>query len=185
MKQLDPRSVWLFFFILIRDWIMRLLFCGYILIVLYIASINNTNTDDQYFKTIDWFLNIVINWLSSILNWIWIVIPALLFLLSLWAKLTYHYYRYELAGEGFRKEFGVIYKESVIIPYDRIQNVGIYHDIWTRILSLSNVNIQTAWTHDNIRFRSKECLSGLSGEVVEQLRNELIQRTQKAHHTGL
>jgi len=122
---------------------------------------------------------------------LWIIIPAFLVLCFVWAKLTYHFYRYELTDAGFRKELGVIYKKYVTIPYDRIQNVDIYRGILARILGLSDLNIQTAGMSATVgRYGvsgggSEGRLPALSLEVAEQLRDELIQRARQSKNQGL
>ena len=125
------------------------------------------------------------------LNWLWIIIPALLIFFFIWAKLTYHFYRYELVDAGFRKELGVIYKKYVTIPYDRIQNVDIYRGILARMLGLSDLNIQTAGMSATVsRYGARGIgaegrLPALSRETAEQLRDELIQRARQSKNQGL
>lgn len=109
-----------------------------------------------------------------------LILSGVLILTFIWAKLTYHFYRYELTEEGFRKELGVIFKKYVTIPYDRIQNVNICRGILDRILGLSGLNIQTAGTGV-----AEGKLPGLSREVAEELRNELIRRARQARGRGL
>jgi uncharacterized membrane protein YdbT with pleckstrin-like domain len=116
---------------------------------------------------------------------------GVLALVFIWAKLTYHFYRYELTEEGFRKELGVIFKKYVTIPYDRIQNVDIYRGILARILGLSDLNIQTAGMSASVRTFSvsgggaEGRLPALSREVAEEVRNELIRRARQTKNQGL
>ncbi len=116
------------------------------------------------------------------LNWLWIIIPVFLVLCFVWAKLTYHFYRYELTDAGFRKELGVIYKKYVTIPYDRIQNVNINRGIIDRLLGLSSLQIFTAGTGAMI---GEGNLPGLSTGEAEQLRDELIKQARQAKNQGL
>ena len=172
MKQLDPRSVWLFFISFILRWFILLIILGVYLTVFLLRD----NTGDVSF---------------GFLNWLWIIIPALLVFFFVWAKLTYRFYRYELTDAGFRKELGVIYKKYVTIPYDRIQNVDIYRGILARILGLSDLNIQTAGAsavvgrYGAVGIGAEGRLPGLSREVAEQLRDELIQRARQSKNQGL
>ena len=125
------------------------------------------------------------------LNWLWIIIPTFLILCFVWAKLTYHFYRYELLDIGFRKESGVIYKKYVTIPYDRIQNIDIDRGILARILGLSDLHIQTAGA--SVALSSYGVMGGsaegrlpaISMEVSEQLRDELIRRARQPKNQGL
>jgi len=121
-----------------------------------------------------------------------LVILLVVFVFSfIWAKLTYHFYRYELTDAGFRKELGVIFKKYVTIPYDRIQNVDIYRGILARILGLSDLNIQTAGMSATVgRFGvsgggAEGRLPAVSREIAEQLRDELIQRARQIKNQGL
>jgi len=127
--------------------------------------------------------------------------PGLIFLTSLlllvviiifsyvWAKLSYHYYRYQLTDDCFRKELGVIYKKYVSIPYDRIQNIDINRGIIDRLLGLSTLLIQTAGSSMAIGnkysygFGAEGTLTGLSKEDAEKLRDELIKRAKRSTTT--
>ena len=174
MKQLDPRSVWLFFISFILRWFILLISLGVYLTV-FLSGLRDSIGDVSF----------------GFLNWLWIIIPALLVFFFVWAKLTYRFYRYELTDAGFRKELGVIYKKYVTIPYDRIQNVDIYRGILARILGLSDLNIQTAGAsavvgrYGAVGIGAEGRLPGLSREVAEQLRDELIQRARQSKNQGL
>lgn len=160
MKQLDPKAVWLFFF-------NSLVFLGFLLLIF--ASI--------------WAPILITesNW--SLSGPLFLIIIILLILCFVWAKLAHHFYRYELTDIGFRKESGVIYKKYVTIPYDRIQNVDIYRGILARILGLSDLQIQTAGASGAVVSEGR--LPGLSREIAEQLRDEVLQRAKQSRNQGL
>lgn len=171
MQQLDPKAVWLFFIGSILRWFIFILIFG-----IYIA-----------FILIDLDKGVP----TGFLKWLWVIIPALLIFFWIWAKLTYHFYRYELREDGFRKELGVIWKKYVTIPYDRIQNVDIYRGVIARILGLSDLNIQTAGASAQVsRYGvwgagAEGKLPGLSREIAEQLRDEFIKRARQSRSQGL
>lgn len=166
MKQLDSKAVWSFFFGSSNLLLMV------IVLVIWFSSffIDFREGDSKEFSL-------------EFLDWLWIIVPVALILLFVWSKLAYHFYRYELTDVGFRKELGVIYKVYVTIPYDRIQNVDIYRGILERILGLSTLNIQTAGAGGVVGAEGR--LPGLSREVAEQLRDELIQRARQSKNQGL
>ena len=166
MKQLDPKAVWLFFLSLIPSLVFPM-------VILFFWSFSFFGTPDDGFE-----------FSLNVLNWLWLIIPIVLILNYLWAKLTYRFYKYELTELGFRKELGVIYKQYVTIPYDRIQNVDIYRGILARILGLSDLNIQTAGSSAGM-IGGEGRLPGLSKEMAEQLRDELLQRAKGARSQGL
>lgn len=125
------------------------------------------------------------------LNWLWIVVPVFLGACYGWARLTHHYYRYEMIDMGFRRESGVIYKKYVTIPYDRIQNIDIYRGILARLLGLSDLQIQTAGVSATVsqygamNMGAEGRLPGLSKDVAEALRDELVTRSRTSRTNGL
>jgi len=113
-----------------------------------------------------------------------LLIPVLLILAYVISRLKYHFYYYELREDGFRKELGIIWKKYVTIPYDRIQNVDIRRGVTARILGLSDLYIQTAGGTAS-GWLSEGYLPGLSQEVAEQIRDELIKRARQSKNQGL
>ena len=197
MKQLDPKSVWLFFF----NFVLK----GFIMIILPLALVSfqlGTFKHAVSFPDGSSRLSFLgdsggvgfLNWFVfsfSFQNWLLITIPAFLVLCFVWAKLTYRFYRYELLDTGFRKESGVIYKKYVTIPYDRIQNVDINRGILARIFGLSDLNIQTAGAsavvsrYGTMGIGAEGRLPAVSVKVAEQVRDELIERAHKSKNQGL
>ncbi len=171
MKQLDPKAVWLLLFIYLGRW--AVLFGPFVFAYVSVFTLGDTQTGtgSTYFT-------------SSFFNLLLVLGVFFLILLYIWARLAYRFYRYELTDAGFRKELGVIYKKYVTIPYDRIQNVDIYRGIVARILGLSDLNIQTAGTSMQT-MQGEGRLPGLSREVAEQLRDELIERARQSKNQGL
>jgi len=169
MKQLDPKSVWLFFLGYVVRWIIIIFLLGFYLFATIFAKDN------------------LINQLSLSLGWNFIVLAVFLVVCYAWARLSYHFYRYELSDSGFKKESGVIFKRYVTIPYDRIQNVDIYRGIFARLLGLSDLHIQTAGMSNGGRrgVFAEGRLPGLSREDAEKLRDELIARTRKSSASGV
>lgn len=177
MKQLDPKAVWFFFLNYSLPLLVPIIVFG-----IWSSVILNGISGN---------LDIKGDFSFSFVDWLWLVIPVFLVVCFVWAKLTYHFYRYELTDAGFRKELGVIYKKYVTIPYERIQNVDIYRGILARILGLSDLNIQTAGMSAMVgRYGvsgggSEGRLPALSKEVAEQLRDELIRRARQPKNQGL
>ncbi|MDP2656050.1 MAG: PH domain-containing protein [bacterium] len=168
MHQLDPKSVWLFFLKSIIPVFVSVGIWGYLGLTVLPMLINGADG------------NLSFAWL----NWVWLIIPILLIVCFIWAKLTYRFYRYELLDTGFRKESGVLSKKYATIPYDRIQNVDINRTIFARILGLSDLNIQTAGSSVP-GVISEGRLPAVSKEVAERLRDELLQRARQSKNQGL
>lgn len=160
-QHLDPKAVWLFF----SRWISV-----FLIIAIWIGFSFVTAPSDT---------------MSGALGIGLVILIGVLVLAFIWAKLTYHFYRFELTEEGFRKELGVITKKYVTIPYDRIQNVDIHRGILNRILGLSDLNIQTAGSAGTKGTGVEGRLPGLSCEDAEQLRDKLIHQARQTRNQGL
>src|SRR4030042_4370878 len=154
MKKLDPKAFWLFLF--------NYSWSGWIVLGFLWAN---------FYTLLSNFWGIAA---SVFLIILWVV----------WAKLAYNFYRYELREDGFRKELGVIWKKYVTIPYDRIQNIDIYRGVIARLLGLSDLHIQTAGASAQYSrygawgLAAEGRLPGLSPEVAEQLRDELVRQAK-------
>lgn len=96
------------------------------------------------------------------------------------AKLQYHFYRYALTDEGLKREFGIIYKRYTTIPYDRIQNVDIGRSLFSRILGLSDLHVQTAGASLG---GAEITIPGLSKDTAFQLQAEVLERSKKSRLT--
>ena len=168
MKQLDPKSVWLFFFKSIPIWIVFSIFISQLIVPLFFFVLLTPFSLQENF-----FFGAVLS--------VFILIITCIVLSYVWAKLSYRFYWYELTELGFKKEHGVIWKKYVTIPYDRIQNVDIYRGPIARLLGLSDLQIQTAGsiTAGSYGAFSEGNLPGLSREIAEQLRDELISRARR------
>ena len=179
MKQLDPKVVWLFFISFVLRLFIPIMFLVFwaspLLGLLFFSGVREQ-------LTTGYGEEISLNFISVPV--LLLIIAVFIILCFVWAKLSYHFYKYELTEAGFRKELGVIYKRYVTIPYDRIQNVDIYRGILARMLGLSDLNIQTAGSSVGV-VAGEGRLIGVSKEVAEQLRDELIQRARNSKNQGL
>ncbi len=174
MKQLDKKAVWLFFLSSVSSTlIFSLIFVGWTLFAVFEDSFIGGNV------------------LSTMLGWLILVVAVFTALSFIWAKLSYHYYRYELTDLGFRKESGVIWKKYVTIPYARIQNVDINRGILARLLGLSDLHIQTAGASASISrygmagISAEGRLPGVSKADAEVLRDELVKRASGSLGQGV
>lgn len=171
MKQLHPRAVWVFFFSRIFAWI----FIGGFLAVqgaVFFSDVGKGAGDFISGSFIGWFIFIFI---------------ILIFIAYIVARLTYHFYKYELTDGEYRAERGIIWKRYISIPYERIQNVDIYRGVISRLLGLSDLQIHTAGygAAGASKFGSEGRLPGISREDAEMLRDELIRRAKQSKNQGL
>jgi len=119
---------------------------------------------------------------SSVLT-ILLIFALFIIIFYYWAKLTYYFWKYEITEDAVRIERGVVWKKYISIPYERIQNVDIYRGVLARIFGLSALNIQTAGYSGGggrygLLLTPEGNLPGLSVDIAEKLRDDLIKRAK-------
>ena len=105
-----------------------------------------------------------------------VVLAVYVGIVYLMAYLWWKNYTYELQPESFVKHYGVISLRNTNIPYERIQNININRPLVSRIFGLSQLHIQTAGNSAIVGAEGR--LPGLSADVAEKLRDELIHRSK-------
>jgi uncharacterized membrane protein YdbT with pleckstrin-like domain len=167
MKQLSPRSVWMFFiqdiFGFVFLFFFVFIFFGFTFITIFLEKTG------------------ILDSLPTAAILIIVFLIILTIFSYFWARLQYKFYKYELREDGFRKESGVILKKYVTIPYERIQNVDIYRGIIARILGLSDLHIQTAGNSavsGRFGINAEGRLPGITVQDAEQIRDELVRRSK-------
>ncbi|MCY4577194.1 MAG: PH domain-containing protein [Candidatus Kaiserbacteria bacterium] len=195
MQRLDPKSKWLFFIRYAFLGLAAAMILEIFLMLVFLSSDNPTISN-------------AVNAMDGLTFTFWFIgIYLLLALLcstigTIYGYWYYRTYKYELRENGFRKEYGVISKRYVTIPYEKIQNVEIRRSLFERMLGISELQIQTAGyaggSHAPIGGRgligtlvgvtvshhakrdAEGTLPGVPHETAEQIRNTLMQKlTQK------
>jgi membrane protein YdbS with pleckstrin-like domain len=162
-KSLDQKAVWAFMINFFGTYTSFIVWFGGLLIF----TIVQDNLGNLGF----------ISYSAGLVSFILFVILFLILLGSyFWAYLSYINYKYELTEEGITKEYGVIYKKNVTIPYERIQNININRGIVARLLGLSDLHIFTAGTASfgGINLSAEGRLPGLAQKDAEDLRKVLL-----------
>jgi len=172
MQYLHPKAIWLFFFRYAASFIIAALVLG--------GWIGGA-IGSEFGKGFGFIAGIAL-----------IVILLFIVISYIWARLSWHFWRYQLTEDSYRAERGVIFKRYISIPYERIQNIDIYRGILDRILGLSDLQIQTAgygaaggYSGRGFKgFGSEGRLPGLDKYTAEKLRDEFIKRA-KGNKSGL
>lgn len=170
MQQLHPKAVWLFFFGSLLRVLWLIVILAFVLIYFGIQGL-----------AVRWYAYGIMPNLDFLASpWFYLTFLPLWFVIAyIWAKLSYHFYRFELGKDVLKIERGVIWKRYVSIPYDRIQNVDIYRGILDRIFGLSDVQVQTAGlSFPHSRLLSEGRLPGLSVQDAEKIREDLIKKVK-------
>jgi uncharacterized membrane protein YdbT with pleckstrin-like domain len=108
------------------------------------------------------------------------VVVLILLPYLLWVELNYHNYTYQFRKKRLVIRKGVLNKERVIIPYDRIQNINVTHNVMQRALRLATVKIETAGTNP---WESEGVIEGV-GNYQQFIKHtmELVEKTKE--HEG-
>jgi membrane protein YdbS with pleckstrin-like domain len=110
-----------------------------------------------------------------------IFIAALLvYFLTIYVAATavYDSFYYALDETGFQKEYGIINKISVSIPYQQIQNVNITRSLADRMLGLSRINIETAGSSAT---QTREVAGGSKSKAEGHLPGLRLSEAKKVH----
>lgn len=89
----------------------------------------------------------------------------------------YHYF-YEVNSTSFRKEHGVIHKNDVTIPFNRIQNVNITRSLSDRILGLARIDVESAGSSATSR---RNVAGGSQTKAEGHLPGVTLQQAEEIH----
>ncbi len=156
MKNLNPKAK-KYFYIITLFLFPFALFLASILIAIIAGIIAYQNPESVKFWTITLYIIFAVGY----------VIFAAVF-----SRLSWKNYLYEFTDKEFRKEYGIIFKHFVSIPYDKIQNINISQGLVTKILGLFVVSIHTAGASHTRR--PEAMLPGLTRDEAEEVRNNLL-----------
>lgn len=105
-------------------------------------------------------------------------------ILYITAAIVHRNYYFEINSSSFRKEYGVLHKIDVTIPFNRIQNVNITRSLSDRILGLARIDIESAGsssttkrnTAGGSRTKSEGHLPGVTLPQAKEIHDLLIDR---------
>jgi membrane protein YdbS with pleckstrin-like domain len=168
MQNLDPKAFWLFF---IRS-AFGLVFFVFIMFFPFVLGFGFSGLCDTHYGRDYGYFPTFCKYLFPVSLAPLFLIVLILFIQFLWAKLFYNSFKFELAQKGLKIEKGVVWKRYVTIPYEKIQNVDIYRGPFERLLSLSEIHVQTAGFSGT--YLSEGRIPGLNPAKAEDLREELV-----------
>jgi uncharacterized membrane protein YdbT with pleckstrin-like domain len=107
-----------------------------------------------------------------------VIFAAYLLVLYLFASLVYNHFYYQIDKSGFKKDYGIIHKNSASIPYSNIQNVNIVRGLSDRLLGLARIDIETA---GSAAIAKKDIAGGSSSRAEGHLPGLTLAQAQKVH----
>jgi len=162
MKSIEPKTSIIFFLQYLSILLFTIIFIFLFFLGLIIEMSESGDT------------NVIVPILLCILagTLVWVAISFIM------AHLVCKSYKWALTDLGFKKEYGVIRKRYVTIPYEKIQNVDIDRSLLHRIIGLSAISIQTAGYSSGAqggrRQTAEGYLPGLKPEDAEKLQEDLL-----------
>lgn len=76
--------------------------------------------------------------------YIWVVVLAGLAVVALVSYLQYQRFLFHIEGGALRISKGVLVRDEIIIPFDRIQTVNLHRNVVQQVLNLTGVRVDTA-----------------------------------------
>lgn len=168
LSYLDSKTIWLFFFTYFLRFVVYVPLLAVFIYVFSLLQLSNGQPQNATLN-LQRFIAIPILWILT-----YTVISSIF--AYIFARLTYSNWKYQLTEDALRIEKGIIWKKYVSIPYEKIQNVDILRGLLTRILRLSDLQIQTAGISGYALTEGR--LPGLSIEAAEQIRDNLVKRSK-------
>ncbi len=107
--------------------------------------------------------------------------PAVLvyiFVLYLMAALVHSYFYYWIDERGFNTEYGIIQKNNVSIPFNKIHNVNITRSLSDRILGLARIEVETS---GNALLQKTNVVAGNMTAAEGMLPGLTLKQAKKVH----
>lgn len=100
------------------------------------------------------------------------------------AWVVYNHFHFTIDKHGFQKEYGIIHKRGVTVPFDQIQNVNIIRTLIDRMLGIAKIEIETAGSSSiakreiigNVRSKAEGLLPGLTLADARHIHDVLLQK---------
>lgn len=107
-----------------------------------------------------------------------VVITGYVLILLLAAMIVHSSFRFSIDELGFAKEYGIIHKQSVTIPYRQIENVNIVRNFGDMLLGLARINIETAGSSS---VKPRNIIGGSITKAEGHLPGVTLQEARKIH----
>lgn len=101
-----------------------------------------------------------------------------IFSLYVFASLVHSYFYYEIDESSFNKEYGVLHKKNVSIPFHKIHNVNITRSVSDRMLGLARIEIETS---GNSPFQRNDIGGGNFTTAEGMLPGLTLKQARKVH----
>ncbi len=108
----------------------------------------------------------------------------LLLLVGAWAVMFYERYLFMIQNDGIEIKRGILWKQDISIPYDRVQNVDIERGPIEQLIGTYNLNVFTAGTSSDA-----QAIFGAEGYIpavkdADGVRDAILLRVQDSEEDG-
>lgn len=108
---------------------------------------------------------------ASILGWIVIMIPVII-----WIPAAFRALEYYIDDEGVKMKGGVVWKKHVTVPYSKITNVDITQGPLQRYCNIGTIHVQTAGAGGKQGEKAELKINGI--RKLEEVRNVIIEKVK-------
>lgn len=120
------------------------------------------------------------------------LLVAYLIMVYLIASLVYNHFYFSIDNHGFQKEYGIIHKRRVSLPFRQIQNVNVTRTVFERLLGIARLEIETAGSSSikrrdivgGIKSKAEGVLPGIMLDDARHLHDVLLQKKEFQHENG-
>lgn len=120
------------------------------------------------------------------------LLVAYLLTVFLIASLVYNHFYFSIDNHNFQKEYGIIHKRHVSLPFRQIQNVNIVRTVIDRMLGIAKLEIETAGSSSikrrdivgGVKSKAEGVLPGLSLADAQHMHDLLLQKKEYDHQNG-
>ncbi|MCH8535341.1 MAG: PH domain-containing protein [Flavobacteriaceae bacterium] len=114
------------------------------------------------------------NFRAFVFNYFVVAVSFLVFIAFGYAYLLYRNFKFQIKGQSFHLNQGVIKRSHIEIPFERIQNINLEQNIFQRILNVVGFQVETAG-EGNAEIQIK----ALRREVALNLKNQLLEEVKQ------
>ena len=114
------------------------------------------------------------NFRAFIVNYLILAISVLVVLTFGYAYLLFRNFKFQIKGQSFHLNQGVIKKSSIEIPFERIQNINLEQNVFQRMLNVVGFQVETAGEGD-----AEIAIKALKREVAIDLKNQLLEEVKQ------
>jgi membrane protein YdbS with pleckstrin-like domain len=119
-----------------------------------------------------------------------LLLLAYLIMVYMIALLAYNHFWFSIDEQAFHKEYGIIHKRRVSLPFRQIQNVNVVRTFIDRLLGIAKVEVETAGSSSvkrrdiigGVKSKAEGVLPGTDLEYARHIHDVLLFKKEYQHN---